>query len=301
MNEACFGEHGLDRLAPERWRTLCTPEEISMNDFPAQTDPTTAAESTEVQTADEHSVDGDAHVDARVDGDQIESDAIESERCEATADADHGGDGYAHVGNGVYQSAGSGFNGAADRVNERFHEMAGRAGEAIAQATDKAGERITEATQPAMTRIRNNASLPSERGTTTIANEVVEKIAGIAAREVPGVYDLGGDTVRVFSSVRERLHLGEESKAQGVAVRLDGAAAEISVTIVLEYGFVVSSVTDKVREKVISSVEDAARARRDGRRHPGRRHPRRRRRSGRRRRGPRGRVQQHAKGVTVGG
>ena len=228
-----------------------------MNDFPAQTDPTTAADSTEVQPADDHAVDGDdhavdgdAHVDAHVDGDPIESDSVE-----AIAAADHGGEGYAHVGNGVYQSAGSGFNGAADRVNERFHEMAGRAGEAIAQATDEAGERISGATQAAVTRIRNNASLAASRGTTTIANEVVEKIAGIAARDVPGVYDLGGDTVRLLSSVREKLHLGDESKAQGIAVKLNGKEAELSITIVLEYGFVVSSVTDAVREKTISAVE----------------------------------------------
>jgi uncharacterized alkaline shock family protein YloU len=231
-----------------------------MNDFPAQTDPTTAAESTEVQTADDYSVDGDAHVDAHVDGDPIESDAVEATAVgatavEATAPADHAGDGYAHVGNGVYQSAGSGFNGAADRVNERLHEMAGRAGEAIAQATDEAGERISGVTQAAVTRIRNNASLPASRGTTTIANEVVEKIAGIAARDVPGVYDLGGDTVRLLSSVREKLHLGEESKAQGIAVKLNGKEVDLSITIVLEYGFVVSSVTDTVREKTISAVE----------------------------------------------
>ncbi len=144
----------------------------------------------------------------------------------------------------------------AEKAGEALSEAAGKAGVAIGEAADKASEAITEATQQAMTRLRNNASLPSERGATTIANEVVEKISGIAAREVPGVYDLGGDTARMFSELKERLHLGEESKAQGVSVRLSGAAAEISVTLVLEYGFVVSSVTDKVREKVISSVEE---------------------------------------------
>jgi uncharacterized alkaline shock family protein YloU/uncharacterized protein YjbJ (UPF0337 family) len=211
-----------------------------MTDFPAQTDPTTAADSTEAPSAEEHPVDDDAHVDDHVDGDPMEPvNAVEA----------------SPVGNGVYQSAGSGFSSAADRVNERLHEMAGRAGEAIAQATDDAGERISGATQAAVTRIRNNASLPASRGTTTIANEVVEKIAGIAARDVPGVYDLGGDTVRLLSSVREKLHLGEESKAQGIAVRLNGNEADLSITIVLEYGFVVSSVTDTVREKTISAVE----------------------------------------------
>ena len=104
--------------------------------------------------------------------------------------------------------------------------------------------------------LRNNASVAAARGKTTIGNEVVEKIAGIAAREVPGVHDLGGDVARVLSSVREKLHLGEESAAQGVSVKLDGRKAEITVVIVIEFGFQVFSVTEKVREKVISSVEN---------------------------------------------
>ena len=104
-------------------------------------------------------------------------------------------------------------------------------------------------------RLRNNASVAAARGRTTIANEVVEKIAGIAAREVPGVYDLGGDVARVFAAVKERVGLGDADADQGVSVRLDGKTAVVKVVIVIEYGFVVYSVTEKVRQKVISSVE----------------------------------------------
>src|SRR5256885_13827352 len=121
---------------------------------------------------------------------------------------------------------------------------------------DKAGDAVQEAAANVVTRIRNNASVAAARGRTTIGNEVVEKIAGIAAREVPGVFDLGGDLARAVSTVREKLHLGEESAAQGVSVKLEGKTAEISVTIVIEFGFQGFSVTEKVREKVISSVEN---------------------------------------------
>jgi uncharacterized alkaline shock family protein YloU len=85
---------------------------------------------------------------------------------------------------------------------------------------------------------------------------VVEKIAGIAVREVPGVHDLGGDVARVFAAVRERIHLGQESAARGVSVKLEGKTAEVHVVIVIEFGFHVYTVADQVREKVISSVED---------------------------------------------
>jgi uncharacterized alkaline shock family protein YloU len=140
----------------------------------------------------------------------------------------------------------------ADKAGEALKE----AGDAVQEAAGRAVEATREAATTVVTRLRNNATLPADRGHTTIANEVVEKIAGIAAREVPGVYDLGGDVARVFTAVRERLHLGEESAAQGVSVKLEGKTAEIEVTIVIEFGFQVYSVTDKVREKVISSVEN---------------------------------------------
>jgi uncharacterized alkaline shock family protein YloU len=139
-----------------------------------------------------------------------------------------------------------------DTVRERAGEALGYAGGAVHDAADA----VHEAAGNFVTRIRNNATVPAARGRTTIANEVVEKIAGIAARQVPGVHDLGGDAARLFSAVRERLRLGEESDGQGVSVKLEGKQAEITVVIVIEFGFQVFSVTEKVREKVISSVEN---------------------------------------------
>jgi uncharacterized alkaline shock family protein YloU len=177
--------------------------------------------------------------------------AAKPTRGRAGAAADRAGE----LASDAFDKAGDVLHDVADRAGDKIQEVAGRAGEALSEAAGKAKEELTEAASAAITRIRNNATLPSARGTTTIANEVVEKIAGIAAREVPGVYDLGGDTARVLSAVRERLHLGDESKAQGVSVKLAGKEADLSITLVLEYGFVVSSVTDKVREKAISAVE----------------------------------------------
>src|SRR4051812_14240352 len=143
----------------------------------------------------------------------------------------------------------------ADRARETATQVAGRVGEAV----ERAGAATGRITSDFVERMRNNAELAAERGTTTIANEVVEKIAAIAAREVPGVYDLGGDVARLFASVKERIGLGRdggESADQGVKVRLDGRRATVTVTLVIEYGFVVHSVTDTVRAKVIGAVEN---------------------------------------------
>lgn len=145
--------------------------------------------------------------------------------------------------------------GASD-LAEQAGEQARKAGEAIGDAADRAVDAAKDAIGQAARRLRNNAELPADRGRTTIRQEVVEKIAGIAAREVPGVYDLGGDVARVFSAVKERIGFGEAEADQGVSVILNGTTASVEVTLVIEFGYVVHSVTDTVRVKVINSIEN---------------------------------------------
>jgi uncharacterized alkaline shock family protein YloU len=141
----------------------------------------------------------------------------------------------------------------ADKLGDKASEYADKFGDAVvsgAQATGRFAEHVVD-------RIRNNAEIVEDRGTTTIANEVVEKVAAIATREVEGVYDLGGDVARLFSQLRDKVGLGDasESADQGVSVRLEGKKASVHITIVIEYGYVVYTVGEKVRANVISSVE----------------------------------------------
>lgn len=139
-----------------------------------------------------------------------------------------------------------------ERFSDRAGEVVERVGDAVERATAATGRIASQVVD----RLRNNAEFQAERGTTTIANEVVEKIAGIAAREVAGVFDLGGDVARVLTAVRERVGLGDGDADQGVRVRLEGKTAAVDVTIVIEYGFVVYTVAEKVRAKVIGAVEN---------------------------------------------
>jgi uncharacterized alkaline shock family protein YloU len=167
---------------------------------------------------------------------------------------------------GTVQSTEDGFSfrSAADRVGDVAGDTAQKVGTFASEAVDKAGDAVERAAAASgriaaqvVDRLRNNAELAAERGSTTIANEVVEKIAGIATREVPGVYDIGGDVARLFAAVKERVGLGEaDEENRGVTVRLEGSQAAIKIVIVIEYGFVVYSVTEKVRAKVISSIEN---------------------------------------------
>jgi uncharacterized alkaline shock family protein YloU len=147
----------------------------------------------------------------------------------------------------------SGLHDAGEKVSDFAEHAVDRAGDyaqAAAAATTKFAGDVAD-------RLRNNAELPNERGTTTIADEVVEKIAGFATREVDGIYDLGGDVARVFASVKERIGLGDkdDDSDRGVTVRLEGRNANIKIVIVIEYGYVVYTVCEQVRTKVIDKVE----------------------------------------------
>ncbi len=145
------------------------------------------------------------------------------------------------------------FSEAVDRVGDVAGDVADKVGDAAERAAAATGRIASQVVD----RLRNEAELAAERGTTTIADEVVEKIAGIATREVPGVYDLGGDVARIFAAVKERVGLGEaKTENKGVSVTLSGKTAEVNLTIVIEYGYVVYSVTEKVRAKVISAIEN---------------------------------------------
>jgi uncharacterized alkaline shock family protein YloU len=94
------------------------------------------------------------------------------------------------------------------------------------------------------------------RGATEVSEEVVEKIAGTAARGVPGVADLGGDVARFFNNVLDRIGLDEVGDAgRGVSAKVKGNAAVINITIVIAAGQVVNEVTEGVRAKVIEAVE----------------------------------------------
>ncbi|MER5383242.1 Asp23/Gls24 family envelope stress response protein [Streptomyces sp. NPDC006465] len=101
---------------------------------------------------------------------------------------------------------------------------------------------------------------PGSRGRTTVADVVVEKIAGMAARDVRGVYALGGGLARSMGSMRERMPGAGSGKSvtRGVSVEVGELQAAIDLEIVVEYGVSIPDVAGAVRENVISAVERMA-------------------------------------------
>jgi uncharacterized alkaline shock family protein YloU len=101
-----------------------------------------------------------------------------------------------------------------------------------------------------------NGDLVSPQGKTTIADSVVETVAGIAAREVAGVYELGGGTARAIGALRERIPAtGGKSVSQGVRVEVGERQAAVDIDLVAEYGVSIIDVAGAVRRNVITSVE----------------------------------------------
>ena len=98
------------------------------------------------------------------------------------------------------------------------------------------------------------SALQSEHGTTTIAELVVTKVASIAAREVPGVYALGGGATRALGAVTQRVGIGDE-RTQGVAVEVGEREAAVDLTLVIEFGESIPQVSSRVRENIIRRIE----------------------------------------------
>lgn len=107
------------------------------------------------------------------------------------------------------------------------------------------------------TRPRPEQSRPATeiKGRIHIADEVVEKVAALAATEVTGVADLGGDFERAVESVRERIGLGNKRGDQGVKAEVKGHEVAISVTVMVEYGHVVLDVARQVQTNVAQKTQ----------------------------------------------
>lgn len=105
---------------------------------------------------------------------------------------------------------------------------------------------VTGGTQPKAQVI---ASQPgTAAGKTTIEDAVVAKIAGIAAREVSGVYALGGGAARMVGAIRDALNTTDLS--QGISVEVGETQVAVDVTIVAEYPVSLQKVADDVRTAI---------------------------------------------------
>jgi uncharacterized alkaline shock family protein YloU len=117
----------------------------------------------------------------------------------------------------------------------------------------------TTPTAPAVTTDEAGSSrssaLVSSQGKTSIADTVVSKIAGLATREVHGVYDLGGGASRVVGVLRDRIPGASVNHSQGVSVEVGEKQAAVDIDIVAEYGVAIADLAAGIRRNVIAALE----------------------------------------------
>lgn len=101
-----------------------------------------------------------------------------------------------------------------------------------------------------------NDRLATEDGKISIAQGVVQKIAGVACREVAGVYSMGSGTARAFGAIRERIPGSSgPNVAQGVGVEVGETQAAVDLDIVVDYGASIAELGRSVQRNVKQTVE----------------------------------------------
>jgi len=96
----------------------------------------------------------------------------------------------------------------------------------------------------------------SDGGKISIAQGVVQKVAGIACREISGVHAMGVSTSRAFGAVRERIPGSSgPSFAQGVGVEVGETEAAVDLDIVVDYGVSIGDLGRSIQRNVKQAVE----------------------------------------------
>ena len=90
----------------------------------------------------------------------------------------------------------------------------------------------------------------AESGSTWIADQIVAKIAAAAAREVDGVEDLRGGSIR-----RGWVRASDRGRGGAAGVRIEDGRASIDLRLVVRDGAAIPAVVDAVRARVTERVQ----------------------------------------------
>jgi uncharacterized alkaline shock family protein YloU len=104
-------------------------------------------------------------------------------------------------------------------------------------------------------RSQQSSPLQTERGSTSISDSVVSKIAGIASQEVDGVRMGSGGSQAVSGLIGSITGGSSGSQTQGVSVEVGQEEAAIDLTLTAEYGKSIPQLAEAVRRNVANRVE----------------------------------------------
>jgi uncharacterized alkaline shock family protein YloU len=104
-------------------------------------------------------------------------------------------------------------------------------------------------------RSQQSSPLQTERGSTSISDSVVSKIAGIASQEVDGVRMGSGGSQAVSGLLGSITGGSSGSQTQGVSVEVGQEEAALDLTLTAEYGKSIPQLAEAVRRNVANRVE----------------------------------------------
>ena len=108
---------------------------------------------------------------------------------------------------------------------------------------------VTSTASPTRTVGTTRRAAPADRGRLVLADKVVEKVAGQAASEVPGVLGREGGVLGVGGHA-------DTSARPAVDVDLGHDSADLSLAVGVAYPGSVRQVTSRLRDHVARRVED---------------------------------------------
>lgn len=98
--------------------------------------------------------------------------------------------------------------------------------------------------------------LATDDGQISVAEGVVQKIAGKACREIGGVHAMGTSGTRTFGAIRERIPgSAGPNFSQGVGVEVGETEAAVDLDIVVEYGVSIAELGRSIQRNVKQAVE----------------------------------------------
>lgn len=100
-------------------------------------------------------------------------------------------------------------------------------------------------------KLRYSTSENINIGTVQIADDVVAIIAGLAATEVDGVKAMAGNITNELVA-----KLGMKNLSKGVEVEVLDNKVEVSLSLILSYGYNIPDVSNKVQDKVKTAIEN---------------------------------------------
>ena len=125
--------------------------------------------------------------------------------------------------------------------------------------TQSAESRTGEQTPAATSTIASPATrdrLATDVGQISVAESVVQKIAGKACRELGGVHAMGTSGSRMFGTIRERIPGSTGPNfSEGVGVEVGETEAAIDLDLVVEYGVSIAELGRSIQRNVKQAVE----------------------------------------------